>query len=419
MLDLQYIRGNADSLKQAIVNKQLDPSVVDELLRLDEQRRTLIPQIEELRRQGNELQRHIKGRKPTNEEIAQGKALKEQLKELEPQLRTLEDAFTELQYAIPNPPAADVPVGKDEHGNVEVRQEGQRPEFDFTPQMHEELLRKLDLLDTKRAVKIAGNRAYFLKGDLMLLEQALFQYALKMMTNHGFTPFSVPILVKEQAFLNTGYGPWGLDDIYRTQDGDGLIGTAEVPLTAYYQDEVLREDDLPIKMVGLSPCFRREVGSYGKDTSGIFRVHNFTKLEQVVYTVADEEVTRQWHETMLGYAEELLQALKLHYHVLLMCTGDMGAGQRRKYDIEVWFPGQQAFRETHSDSYFNDFQARRLNIRYQAKDGTLKYVYTINNTVVASPRILAAIVENYQTADGRIQVPEILQPYLGKEFLGE
>ncbi len=417
MVDVQFIRDNPDQIKQAIKNKQLDSSVVDELLSLDSQRRQLIPKVEELRQQSNDLQRSIKGRKPTPEEIAQGKSLKEQLKLIEPSLKEVDQQFQKLLYAIPNPAADDVPVGKDESGNQVVRQEGVKPSFTFQPKTHEELLTQLDLLDTKRAVKIAGSRSYFLKGDLMLLEQAVFQYALKMMVSHGFTPFAVPVLVKEEAFVNTGYGPWGLDDIFRTQDGDGLIGTAEVPLTAYYQNEVLREEDLPIKMVGLSPCFRREVGSYGKDTAGIFRVHNFTKLEQVVYTVADENVTRQWHEKMLGFAEEFLQAFGFHYQVLLMCTGDMGAGQRRKYDIEVWFPGQGKYRETHSDSYFNDFQARRLNIRYQAKDGTLKHVYTINNTVVASPRILAAIVENFQTEDGRIRVPEVLQPYMGKEWL--
>ncbi len=419
MLDIQFIRDNPDQLKQAIADKQLDPSVVDELLTLDNQRREFIPQVEEIRRQSNELQRSIKGRKPTPEEISQGKDLKEKLKAIEPQLRQVEEAFNLLMYAVPNPAAADVPVGQNEDGNQVVRQEGQLPNFDFTPKTHDNLLLDQGLLDLKRAVKVAGSRAYFLKGDLMLLEQAIFQHALKMMTAEGFTPLSVPVLVRRDAFTNTGYGPWGMDDIFWTQDGEGLIGTAEVPLTAYHQDEVLREEDLPVKMVGLSPCFRREVGSYGKDTSGIFRVHNFTKLEQVVYTVADEEVTRQWHEKMLGYAEKLLQDLELPYQVLLMCTGDMGAGQRRKYDLEVWFPGQQQYRETHSDSYFNDFQARRLNIRYQAKDGTLKYVYTINNTVVASPRILAAIAENYQTKDSRIRVPKVLRPYLDKEFLGE
>ncbi|HZZ98558.1 MAG TPA: aminoacyl--tRNA ligase-related protein, partial [Candidatus Saccharimonadia bacterium] len=234
----------------------------------------------------------------------------------------------------------------------------------------------------------------------------------------GFTPMTVPWMVNDDAMWGTGYFPWGMQDHFSTQDGQKLIGTAEVSLTAYFKDETLNEKDLPIKMVGISPCFRREVGSYGKDTKGIFRVHQFNKVEQVIYTVADEDVTRKMHDEILGYSEELLQKLEIPYHVLKMCTGDMGAGQRRKYDIEAWFPGQKAYRETHSDSYFNDFQARRLNIKYRAKDGTLKYVYTLNNTVAATPRLAAAVIENHQQADGTIKVPKILQEFVGKKVIG-
>lgn len=418
MLDLNYLRKNAEEIKTATRAKQLDPQVVDQALQLDSQRRELIPQIEQLRQESNQLQRQIKGRKPTEDEIIQGKAIKQQLKQLEPQLREIDEQFEQALLAIPNPAAADVPLGESEQDNKVIRIVGDKPQFDFEPLPHQDILEKKNLLDTKQAAQVSGTRAYYLRGDLVLLEQALLQYALRKMTTAGFEPFAVPWLVKKEGFVNTGYGPWGLDDIFWTQDGEGLIGTAEVPLTAFYQDQLLREDDLPIKMVGISPCFRREVGSYGKDTQGVFRVHNFTKVEQVVYTVANEDQTRQMHDQMLQYAEDLLQELGLHYQVLLMCTGDMGAGQRRKYDIEVWFPGQKAYRETHSDSYFNDFQARRLNIRYQAKDGTIKHVYTLNNTVAATPRLLAAIVENYQRSDGSIRVPPVLQGYLGKETIG-
>lgn len=412
MLDIQFIRDNAQKVRQGAIDKQLGPDVVDKVLELDQQRRDLLPRVEELRRQGNELQREIKGRRPTEEEIARGKEIKEQLKVIEPQLREIETQFEEAMYWVPNVPADDVPIAPDESGNQVVKTVGEKKTFTFEPKTHAELLEATNQLDTKKAAEVAGSRAYYLKGKAMLLEQALLQYALQFMVQKGFTPFSVPLLVNKQAFMNTGYGPWGLEDIFTTQDEQGLIGTAEVPVTAYYQDEVLREDDLPIKMVGLSSCFRREVGSYGKDTKGVFRVHNFSKVEQVVYTVADENITRDMHDQMLGFAEELLQSLGLHYQVLLMCSGDMGAGQRRKYDIETWFPGEGRFRETHSDSYFNDFQARRLNIRYQAKDGTLKYVYTLNNTVAATPRLMAAVVENYQTEDGDFQIPEVLQPFM-------
>ena len=347
--------------------------------------------------------------------VAKGKKIKDQLKQLEPQLRELEENFTQLMLAIPNPPADDVPVGADESGNQVARTEGQLPKFDFEPKQHHELMESLDMLDTERGVKIAGFRGYFLKNDGLLLERALMDYALDLMVKHGFTPMNAPVLVNQEMLVGTGYFPWGKEDHYVTQDGTYLTGTSEVALTAYHAGETLAEKDLPIKLTGISPCFRREVGSYGKDTQGVIRVHQFNKVEQVVYTVADEAETRKWHDQMLGFSEELLQGLGLPYQVLLMCTGDMGAGQRKKYDVETWFPAQDKYRETHSASYFNDFQSRRLNIRYQAQDGSLKYVYTLNNTVAASPRLVAAIVENYQQADGSIAVPEVLQKYLGKE----
>lgn len=267
---------------------------------------------------------------------------------------------------------------------------------------------KLDWLDTERAVKIGGFRSYFLKGGGLRLEQKLLTLALNRLSEAGFTPMSVPVLVNEASLWGTGYFPWGKEDHYQTQDNQFLTGTAEVALTAYRQGEMLTEKDLPLQICGISPCFRREVGSYGKDTQGIVRVHQFNKVEQVVYTVADEAETRVWHEKMVGLAEQLLQDLELPYQVLLMCTGDMGAGQRKKYDIETWFPSQNTYRETHSASYFNDFQARRLNIRYQTSGGETKFVYTLNNTMAASPRLLAAIIENYQQADGTVKIPKVL-----------
>lgn len=417
MLDIQFIRDHAEQVKQACQDKQLDPAVVDEVLKLDQKRRELIVQVEELRRQSNANVDEIKvavqqGGKPSPELVEKGKQIKEELKNLEPQLKTVEEAFSLAMYQVPNIPAADVPVGADESGNQVVRKVGDLPQFEFEPKPHQELMEALDLVDTKRAVKIGGFRSYFLKNAAVLLEQAILQYALKKLQRAGFTPMTAPVLVNEPAMWGTGYFPWGREDHYKTQDEQILAGTSEVALTSYLQEEILNEKDLPIKMVGVSPCFRREVGSYGKDTQGIIRVHQFMKVEQVVYTVADEEITREWHEKMVGFSEELLQDLELPYQVLVMCTGDMGAGQRKKYDIETWFPSQNAYRETHSASYFNDFQARRLNIRYRSSDGTLKYVYTLNNTMAATPRLLAAIIENYQQADGSIRIPKALQPYL-------
>ena len=417
MLDINFIRQNKELVETACLNKNLNATIVSELLLVDEERRTLQKKMDTLRSEANANAQAIKqmvaqGGKPSAELVEKGKQIKTELKDLEPQEKEVNEKFSELMSQVPNVPATDVPVGKDESSNQVVRQEGKVRDFDFTPQTHEEIMKKLDWLDTNRATKIAGFRGYFLKNDALLLEQALLLYALSIMKKHGFTPMSAPVLVNREAMYGTGYFPWGAEDHYYTQDGQILAGTAEVALTSYYGGETLREKDLPIKICGISPCFRREVGSYGKDTKGIIRVHQFNKVEQVVLTMADEDETRVWHEKMLGISEELLSSLNLPYQVLLMCTGDMGAGQRKKYDIETWFPGQGKYRETHSASYFNDFQARRLNMRYQAKDGSTKFVYTLNNTVAASPRLLAAVIENYQQADGSVEIPEVLRPFM-------
>ena len=417
MVDIKYIQQNADTLKQAIAEKQMDPTIVDQVLTLDTKRRNLIAQVEAIRKLANVHVASIKGRKPTEEQIATGKDFKTQLAVIEPELKSVETEFNSLMLYVPNPASSDTPIGKDETENVEVRVVGEKPTFSFTPKRHFELATDLHLFDSEKAVAIGGRRAYMLKGDLVLLEMALHHYALQLMIAKGFTAMTVPWMVNKEALWGTGYFPWGMEDHYTTQDDQGLIGTAEVSLTAYHQNDVLSEKDLPIKLVGISPCFRREVGSYGKDTKGFFRVHQFTKVEQVVLTVADEEATRTMHEQMVAYSEELLQGLQLTYHVLLMCTGDMGAGQRKKYDIETWFPGENAYRETHSASYFNDFQARRLNMRYKTTTGELKYVYTLNNTVAATPRLLAAVIENYQQEDGSIRVPEVLRAFVGKDII--
>lgn len=417
MLDIKYIIQNKDTYTQAIRDKQMDPAIVERVIAVDESRRSLIAKVEAIRKQANEHTATIKGRKPTEAEIAIGKGLKTQLAAIEPDLKAIETEFSSLMYQLPNPASEDTPIGKDENGNVVVRTVGEKPTFAFVPKQHFELAQDLGMYDSERAVAIGGRRAYMLKGSLMMLEMAVHQFALNLMIEKGFEPMSVPWMVNKEAMWGTGYFPWGQEDHYTTQDGQALIGTAEVSLTAYHQNETFNEKDLPIKMVGISPCYRREVGSYGKDTKGFFRVHQFTKVEQVVLTVADESITREWHEKMVSFSEELLSKLGMSYQVLAMCSGDMGAGQRKKYDIETWFPGQEAYRETHSASYFNDFQARRLNMRYRASDGTLKYVYTLNNTVAATPRLLAAIIENYQNEDGSIRVPAVLQPFMGMSVI--
>ncbi len=415
MLDIKFIRENPSLVQKAAEHKNIRVNI-DHLLEIDAKYRELQQVVQKLREERNTHTSNIKG-KPTEEQLLLGRQIKEKLEKEEHVLKAVEEELQTELLKIPNIPASDVPIGKDESGNKEIKKVGSIPKFSFTPKSHEQLAIALDLYDAKRAAGIAGTRAYFLKGDLVLLEQAVLNYALSFMTKEGFTPFTVPWMVNKEALWGTGYFPWGIEDHYTTQDGQGLIGTAEVSLTAYHQNEILNEKDLPVKLVGISPCFRREVGSYGKDTQGFIRVHQFNKIEQVVLTVANEEETRMWHEKMLGFSEKILQNLELPYRVLLMCTGDMGAGQRKKYDIETWFPFQNTYRETHSASYFNDFQSRRLHIRYKTKTNETKYVYTLNNTVVATPRLLAAIIENYQQEDGSVAIPTVLQKYMGKTVI--
>ena len=418
MLDIKFIRENKEYVKDGAVKKQYDPKIVDKVLELDEKLRDLRMVVEDLRAKRNKVSGEVANEKDTvkkRELIAGTATLKSELQLKEEELKKLEGEFKEKMLWVPNPPDEDVPVWKDETGNVEVKKWGSLPHFDSPIKDHVELGESLGLLDLERGAKIGGFRGYFLKNDLFLLEQAILNFAMKHMIQKGFTPMSVPWLVNKEALIGTGYFPWGEEDHYKVQDDLHLIGTAEVSLTAYYAGETLNEKDLPVKLVGLSPCFRREVGSYGKDTKGIFRLHQFYKVEQVVLCKNDHEESVKWHEGMLKYSEELLQALKLPYHILLMCSGDMGPGQIKKYDIETWFPAQGKYRETHSDSYFHDFQSRRLNMKYRTENGEVKFVHTLNNTVIASPRILGAILENYQQKDGSVVIPKVLRDFMGKD----
>ncbi len=416
MLDIKYISQNPDLVKKAISDKQLTGTIdIDVLLTLYDKYLSLLKTVEIHRSKKNDLSKEIPNVTAAAKDnvLLEAKEVKQVLQSLELDLKELKTQLDEMLLWVPNVPAVDVPVGKDESGNVVYKTVGQGPSYDFTPKDHMEIGEYLGIIDTKRGVKIAGFRGYFLVGKGMLLEQALLRYALDFMVKKGFVPMAVPVMVANKWMEGTGYYPWGKEDHYHTQDDQALVGTAEVSLTSYYADEILSEQQLPIKLVGQSPCFRREVGSYGKDTKGVFRIHYFNKVEQVVLVPEGEDISREWHEKMLNYVEEILTNLGLAYRVLTMCTGDMGAMQRKKYDVETWFPSQNTYRETHSDSYFLDFQARRLNIKYRTVDGDLKYVSTLNNTVAATPRLLAAIIENYQQKDGSVVIPEVLRVYTG------
>ena len=421
MLDIQFIRENPDLVKKAAKDKGI-PDMVDRLLKVDETRRQLIIDIEKLRKQRNDLMRGIHG-KPDPSIIKQGKKLKNLLAKIEPDLKAIEEQYDLLMLQIPNIPDPSVPVGKDENDNVEVSQHGQKPSFDFKPKDHIQLVKDLDLVDFDRGVKVAGFRGYYLKGDGAMLHLAVMNYALQKLVAKGFTPVIPPIITKERPFVNTAHFPWGKEDVYKTYDDAEekderfLAGTAEIPLVSYHMDETLREKDLPLLYAGFSPCYRREIGSYGRDTTGMYRVHEFMKIEQVILCKNDWKESQKWHENLRSYSEEMLQELGLHYRVLLMCTGDMGEPQVKKYDIETWMPSREGYGETMSDSIMGEFQSRRANVRYQAKDGSIKYVHMLNNTALASPRILIAILENHQQKDGSIKIPKVLQPYMGKKVI--
>lgn len=408
MLDIAFIRDNLELCKTAAMNKNRAVAW-DELLALDEKRRALIGKTEEVRAKRNTL----KG----EENRVQGKELKEELKKLEEELRDVEERFYQHMLTVPNVPDPSVPVGKDSSGNVEIKTWGTPPTFDFAPKDHIALAKDLDLIDFERGAKVGGSRAYFLKNEAAQMEVALMFYTLQKLVGKGYTPLIAPSLVREFTLFGNGQFPWGKEEVYHIEKDDTyLAGTAEVPVTAYFADEILSEGDLPKKFVAFSPCFRREAGSYGKDTRGVYRLHQFNKIEQVIIAPADVKESLALHEELLANAEEILQDLKLPYRVLLMCTGDMGEPQVKKYDVETWMPGRKGYGETMSNSFMGDFQARRLKIRYKTKSGTV-FCHTLNNTAIASPRILVAILENYQQADGSVAVPDVLQPLIGKKVI--
>jgi seryl-tRNA synthetase len=415
MLDIAFIREHPDLVKAGAEKKRLKVDI-DRLLEVDRQRRALITESEQLRAERNRKSKAISGAPASARALllAETKAITERLKQVEAALSPLEQEFERLMLQVPNVPAPDVPEGLTEADNVEVRRWGEPPTFAFPPRDHVELGELLDLIDIKRAVRLAGTRTYYLKNEAVLLELAVLRFALDHMIRKGFTPMLVPHLVRDEAMIGTAYFPGGEEQAYRIErDELNLIGTSEVPLTAYHYDEILSEAELPKRYVGLSACYRREAGTYGRDTRGIYRIHQFHKVEQVIICVADEAVSIAEHEGIVRNAEEVLQALQLPYRVVNVCGGDLGLPQVKKYDIETWMPSRNAYAETHSASRFHDFQARRLKLRYRDRQGKLHYAHTLNNTVIASPRILIPILEIYQQADGSVVVPEVLRPYMG------
>ncbi|MCR4274865.1 MAG: serine--tRNA ligase [Candidatus Campbellbacteria bacterium] len=422
MLDINFIRENKDVVIAGAQKKHVKVDI-EVLLALDDSRRALTKEIDDMRAQQNAVSEKMPNASVDEraELIAQMKPLKETLQKKEEEIKIVVEQWRLLMLQVPNVPDMSVPEGNTDADNQEVRVWGDKPKFDFEPKGHIELMENLDMVDFERGTKTAGFRGYFLKNAGAELSFALWQFVFNhFMHKGGFTPIIAPSLVKREPFVGTGYLPQSEEDLYKAQDEMYLAGTAEVPTMAYYMDEVVERSELPIKFFAFSPCFRREAGSYGKDTTGIVRVHEFFKFEQVVLCEASHEESVKHHEALTTNAEELLQALQLPYHVVINCSGDLGLGQVKKYDIETWVPSEGKYRETHSSSYFHDFQTRRLNTKYRDADGKLQYAHSLNNTALATPRILVPLVENYQNADGSITIPEVLRPYMnGKEKISK
>ena len=442
MLDIKFIRENKDIVAAGAKKKRIDVDL-DRLVELDEKRRELQTKIDEKRAEQNIASNAIVSTKSDEEKqdlIARMTEVKKTLQLEEESLQEVMKKWRVLMLHVPNVPDISVPDGESDADNKEIRVWGEIPTFDFEPKSHVGLMLENDMADFERGAKVAGFRGYFLKNDGARLMWALERFVQDRFMNPvrseasngvnsdtftGFTPIIVPSLVRKEPFMGTGYLPQSEEDLYKTQDGDYLAGTAEVATMGYYMEEILDAKQLPIKFFAFSPCFRREAGSHGKDTKGVFRIHEFVKYEQVVLCEASHEESVRIHEELTENSEKLLQELKLPYHVVVNCGGDLGLGQVKKYDIEAWMPSEKKYRETHSSSYFHDFQTRRLNIRYRdtstklgaGEQGILRYAHSLNNTALAMPRILCHIVENYQQKDGSIKIPEVLRAYMGNESI--
>lgn len=437
MLDIQYIRDHKDAIADAAKKKNMAFDV-EKLLAKDRERIVLVQEIEELKSLKNDINDLIQGAKSDEERaeiIEKGKEIKKKLEEKEPLFVVVKGEYDELMALVPNIISADTPIGTDDTGNVEAMTWGTKPAFEFTPRTHIELGTMLDLIDFERGTKVSGYRGYYLKNEGTLLVMGLMLYAVQKMVAKGYLPMIPPTLVKSFPLFGSGYFKGlayngAIDEIYQVatndKEADGsaskeqkfLVGTAEPSLLAYYANEILDGTTLPIKLAGFSQCYRSEIGSYGKETKGLYRVHEFMKVEQVVLCKADMALADSLQEEMIGISEELHRDLGLPYRKLKICTGDMSAGKYRAFDLEAWLPGMNRYGETGSASNFLDWQSRRLNVKYKDPEtGEKKYVYMLNNTALPSPRVLIAILENYQREDGSVVVPEVLRPFVGKDVI--
>jgi len=418
MIDIKQIREKPEKFKKAAIDKSINVDI-NRLLKLDSTIQEAKQNLQAIATEKNRLGKLIPKISDTEKKITLEKlaVLKEQENIQNQGIEGCESELNKLMLLVAQPADEDVPIGKDNTENVEIRREGQVRQFDFEPKDHVQLGLDLGIIDIERGVKLAGARNYFLKDNGALLHWAVLRFAMDFMVDKGYRPLSVPLLAKDEVMRGTGYFPGAEEQTYQMErDNLSLVGTAEVPLTAYHMGEILDKEQLPLKYVALSSCFRREAGAAGKDTYGLYRIHQFDKVEQVIICENSTEESKKFHNEILANAEQLMQALELPYRVVNVCTGDLGRGQAKKFDIEAWMPSRKNYCETHSASKFYDFQARRMNLRY--KDPATKknsFCHTLNNTVVASPRILIPILELYQNSDGSVTIPKALRSYMNGE----
>ena len=419
MLDIKFIRENKELVQEGARKKHIDFDV-DALIAADDKRRALLAEVEEMRARQNKVTADIAHTADPNAKarlIEEMQSFKKALQEKEDALKAVMKEWQELMLQVPNIPDVSVPEGVSDEDNKEIKRWGEAKAPTFQFKNHMEIMTALDMVDFERGSKVHGFRGYYLKNDGALLSWAIWNFAQEFFLKKGFTPMLVPALVKKFTLYGTGYLPNDADDLYETQDGDYLSGTAEVATMGYFADETIDFSNGDKKFLSFSPCYRREAGSYGKDVKGLIRVHEFYKLEQVVLCPADHQKSVEYHEWLNRNTEEFIEALGIPYRTVVNCGGDLGLGQVKKYDIELWVPGEQKYREISSASYFHDFQTRRLNIKYKDTDGKKRYAHSLNCTAIPTPRILVSLVENFQNEDGSISLPEPLQRYMGKSVI--
>ena len=426
MLDIKFIRENLDIVKLAATKKKIEIDL-DRLMTVDDSRRELMSVVETKKAEQNRVSADIVGaaQDPVRKQqlITEMQDLKAEIQADEEKLKPVMEEWHALMLQVPNIPDMSVPDGDSDADNVEIKTwepvgyKGHDAHFDFTPKDHVEIMTALGMADFERGTKVHGFRGYYLMGDGARLSWAIWNYAQEFFMAKGFDPMLPPTIVRKANLYGTGHLPNEAEDVYHTQDEDYLIGTSEVSTMGYYADDTLEESQFPIKHLSFSPCYRREAGSHGKDTKGLIRVHEFYKVEQVVLCEASHEESVKWHEEINRNTEEFIESLGIPYHTVLNCGGDIGQGQVKKYDIELWVPLEKKYREISSASYFHDFQTRRFNIRYRDSEGKLKYAHSLNCTAIPTPRILVSLIENFQQADGTVKVPEALQKYMNKETI--